>query len=447
MTHTIDRRTLLFGTAAASLRALFPGRTEASERRDERTQPTSGTGPVREFKLMSRKHYEDPFWDVQVDVLVTGPDGQRMRVPTFWAGGSIWRWRFWDRQPGTYRFKTIASDTGNSGLHGVAGEFQIEAYSGNNPLYRHGPLRVSVNRRYLEAADGTPFLWLGDTWWMGLTKRLAWPDEFQTLAADRRRKGFTLIQLVAGLYPDMDSFDPRGANEAGFPWEPGYQRINPTWWDLADRRIKYLADVGLMPCIVGCWGYYLKKIGMEKMQAHWRTIIARWGAFPVVWCLAGEGSMPWYLSKHKGEERAELEEGWTEMARYVRRIDPFHRLITIHPSRSSRDVVRDPSVLDFEMVQTGHGDYRSIPNTLKTVAAAYRREPTMPVVEAEVCYEGIMQSCRQDIQRFMFWSTLLNGCCGFTYGANGIWQVINRTSRSVRRRMAGLGATRRGRKR
>jgi len=423
MAHTIDRRTLLVGAAAAGLRSLLPGRASAEDASDEKNARHRHRGPVREFQLVSRKVYKDPFWDASVDVLVTGPGGRRFRVPAFWSGGSVWRWRFWDPQPGTYRYETIASDTTNRDLHGVAGEFRIDEDRGENPLFRRGPLKVSENRRYLEAADGTPFLWLGDTWWMGLTERLAWPDEFQRLAADRREKGFNVIQLVAGLYPDMDSFDPRGKNEAGYPWERGYQRIAPAWWDLAERRIEHLIGMGLVPCIVGCWGYYLKKIGMKKMQAHWRTIIARWGAWPVVWCLAGEGSMPWYLSERKDEERAELEAGWTEMARYVRRTDPFHRLITIHPSRSSRDVVRDPTVLDFEMLQTGHSDYRSIPNTLKTIAEAYRREPTMPVVEAEVCYEGIMHSCRQDIQRFMFWSALLNGCCGFTYGANGIWQV------------------------
>jgi len=95
----------------------------------------------------------------------------------------------------------------------------------------------------------------------------------------------------------------------------------------------------------------------------------------------------------------------------------------MHPSGAGRDVVTDPSVLDFDMLQTGHGDYRSIPRTVQQVVAAYEREPRMPVIESEVCYEGIMQSCRQDIQRFMFWTSILNGCCGFTYGANGIWQV------------------------
>jgi hypothetical protein len=133
--------------------------------------------------------------------------------------------------------------------------------------------------------------------------------------------------------------------------------------------------------------------------------------------------MPWYLSDRKSEERAELEEGWTVLARFVRQTDPFQRLITLHPSRSSRESLRDPAVLDFDMLQTGHSDFQSISRTLTQVTEAFQREPMMPVVEAEVCYEGIMEGCRQDIQRFMFWSTMLNGCCGFTYGANGIWQV------------------------
>ena len=36
----------------------------------------------------------------------------------------------------------------------------------------------------------------GDTWWMGLTQRLRWPEDFQSLAADRVRKGFSVVQIV-----------------------------------------------------------------------------------------------------------------------------------------------------------------------------------------------------------------------------------------------------------
>ena len=414
----ISRRGFLSAAAVAA----------AATARVGRGQPVNGPSENRmdrqilEHRLVSQKEYADPFWDTQVDVIVTGPAGALHRVPAFWSGGSQWRWRFPATVPGDYRFTTEATDRSNADLHGVEGGFQIADVADGRQIGQKS-LKVSANRRYLEHADGAPFFWLGDTWWMGLTKRLVWPAEFHALAANRLAKGFNVIQIVAGLYPDMPSFDQRGANEGGFPWQPDYARINPSWWEHADHRIGYLINVGLTPCIVGCWGYYLPMLGREKIERHWRYVIARWAAHPVVWCLAGEGSMPFYLSDRKEQEKAELEEGWTEMARYVRRTDPFDRPITIHPSRSGREVVRDGSVLDFDMLQTGHGDYRSIPSTLQQVAEAYTREPRMPVVQSEVCYEGIMQSCREDIQRFMFWSSILNGCCGFTYGANGIWQV------------------------
>ncbi len=71
----------------------------------------------------------------------------------------------------------------------------------------------------------------------GSVHRLHFPDEFKTLAADRVQKGFNVIQIVAGLYPDMPAFDQRGANEAGFPWTKDYRSIRPEYFDAADRRI------------------------------------------------------------------------------------------------------------------------------------------------------------------------------------------------------------------
>ena len=72
-------------------------------------------------------------------------------------------------------------------------------------------------------------------------------------------------------------------------------------------RIQHLADHGLAACIVGFWGYFFPRMGMDKVKKHWRYLVARWGAYPVVWCLAGEGTMPYYLSKTK-EQDAEVAE-------------------------------------------------------------------------------------------------------------------------------------------
>lgn len=378
---------------------------------------------VVEWPYHSGKTYSDPGNEVELEVLFTGPDGTEQRVPAFWAGEHTWRVRFAPRQVGVYHYQGLCSDEGNPDLHGVQGTLEVAPYEGDNPLFRHGSLRVAVNRRYLEHADGRPFFWLADTWWMGLCRRLRWPEDFRTLLADRVAKGFTVIQIVAGLYPDMPWPDQRGANEAGYPWEADFGQLNPAYFDMADLRLTALVDAGLVPCIVGCWGYFLTWMGEERMKKHWRNLVARWAAYPVVWCLAGEGSMPWYLSETPEEDSAAQKQGWTEVARYLHEIDPYQHPITIHPSTSARDTVGDDSVLDFDMLQTGHGDRQSIPSTVQLITQAYRHEPPMPVINGEVCYEGILEANREETQRFMFWACMLSGACGHAYGANGIWQV------------------------
>jgi hypothetical protein len=384
------------------------------------------SGAPTEWSYMSGKQYSDPFNQVDVDAMITLPSGQQERVPGFWAGGSTWRMRYAPPAPGLYRIRSVCSDTKNRDLHDRASILNVEPYAGQNVHYKWGVLKVADDGRHFQHADGTPFFWLGDTWWMGLCKRLSWPDGFETLAADRVQKGFTVVQIVAGLYPDMEPFDPRGANEAGFPWDADFSRINPSYFDTADVRIQYLADHGLAVCVVGFWGYFIPRMGMAKVKQHWRYLIARWGAYPVVWCLAGEGTMPYYLSKTKEQDAETQKHGLTELARYVRGTDPHHHLITIHPSNSARLCVDDPSVLDFDMLQTGHNDRQSVPNTIETVNRSLAASPKMPVLIGEVCYEGIAEASRQEVQRFMFWSALLGGTAGHTYGANGIWQLNNR---------------------
>lgn len=376
-----------------------------------------------EWSISSARTYADPFNEVELDFIFTQPTGRDWHVPAFWAGGLEWRVRFSPRTPGTWPYRTKCSDHDNTSLHGQEGLLRVEPCDGENRLLTHGPLRVNEKRRFLEHEDGTPFFWLGDTWWMGLCRRLHWPDEFQLLTADRVAKGFTVIQIVAGLYPDMPPYDERGSNEAGFPWESEYARINPAYFDMADLRVQWLVRSGLVPCLVGCWGYYLRWMGVKKLKQHWRYLIARYGAYPVVWCLAGEAVMPYYLSAEKEKDRDLQRKGWTEIAAYVRETDPYHHPVTVHPTDSARNQLEDPGLLDIEMLQTGHSGYASIPTTVSKLTAAVAEQPRMPSLIGEVNYEGILEGSRQEIQRFMFWASILSGAAGHTYGANGLWQL------------------------
>jgi hypothetical protein len=383
-----------------------------------------------EFTLTSKKVHADPFNDVQVNVLFTQPDHATKLVPAFWDGGNTWKVRYASPVLGVHQWKSLCSDSSDPGLHGIDGSVSVAPYRGTNVLFQHGPIRVAPDKRHFEHQDGKPFFWLGDTWWMGLCRRLHFPADVQTLAADRKQKGFNVIQLVAGLYPDMHPFDPRGANETGYPWETNYSRIRPEYFDAADQRLRYLIDQGFTPCIVGAWGYFLPWMGVEKTKQHWRELIARYGSWPVVWCTAGEANLPWYLAKGFPYDDRDLVHGWTEVTRYIRATDPFHRLLTIHPTGlgklNARWAIDDAALIDFDMLQTPHGQSDAVGPTIAAFQHAYQLLPAMPVLNGEASYEMLNGQIGSEWPRAMFWLCMINGAPGHTYGANGIWQVNRR---------------------
>ena len=391
-------------------------------------QHSASANVPTEWSLIAAQVYDDAFNDVEVDVVVTDPDGQEHTVPAFWAGAQTWRVRFASPTPGRYSWRSVCSVPEDAGLHGREGAFEVGPYEGHNPLFQRGPLRVAATDRSLEHADDTPFFWLADTWWFGLTARLAWPGSFQRLTADRVDKGFTVVQCIAGLFPDIEAFDGQSALEGGHQaWERDWARINPRYFDLADRRIEWLVLSGLTPCILACWGWYIHFLGVERMKRHWRYLVARYGAYPVVWTLCGEVTRPYDPADTATEEQREAyrqrtRAAWHEVASYIRAIDPYRRLLSAHPQNAARNDLSD-ELLDLDLLQTGHHDRSALPRTVQEVVRSYARQPVKPLINSEVAYEGIQEANRQEVQRLMFWVCLLSGACGHTYGATGIWQM------------------------
>ncbi|MHC1764001.1 MAG: DUF4038 domain-containing protein [Verrucomicrobiia bacterium] len=373
--------------------------------------PKTEANVVAEISFKAAHAHPRPFTDVVLDVVFTDPSDAQKTVPAFWAGGKQWKVRYSSRLVGIHRYRTQCSDTSDAGLHAVEGRVEITPYTGENPLYRDGPLQIARDHRHFEHADGTPFFWLGDTWWKCLCKRMTW-EGFQELTADRKAKGFSVIQIVCGPYPDEGVFEDRWENEGGKPYlNRDFTEVNPDYFEYADRRLKQLVDSGLVPAIVGGWGRGdcdgMKMAGVAGMKRHWRNLVARYGAYPTIWIIGGESGGP----------------EWTEVARYVQKIDPYHRPSTVHPFDSGRKQVTDETVINFDMLQTGHGDWEAARGAIPKLRAAYDKKPPMPVMIGEYCYEGHMQTAFQDVQRYVFWGSMLSSSAGLTYGAAGVWHA------------------------
>lgn len=384
---------------------------------------------VLEWSYTSTVSYSNPFRDVQVDVLVIAPGGKVSSIPAFWAGASVWKVRFSAQEPGKYTFRTRCSDENNPSLNDQTGSIRVIDYQGDNPLYTHGPLKISDIHRGLAHADGTPFLWLADSWWHGMTKRFRWPEDVQQLTADRKQKGFNVIQFAIGFPCDIAPFDWRGQNEAGDPWiDSTFSSINPAYFDHADLRIQHLVNEGFVPNILGAWGYYIKWMGVENLKAHWHYLIARYGAYPVVWTLSGETTLAYYsdLGEAWPYYRDLFRTQWSDVARYIKLTDPFNRLLTTHPGPGymvdKLPPIYDIDVLDFIMVQSGHGGFNDLDKATHQLAEHLRQFPGKPVLHGEVNFEGMRSGSWEDVQRFQFWSNMLMGAAGFSYGAEGIWQ-------------------------
>jgi hypothetical protein len=389
-------------------------------------------GCVSELVFDAKVESGDCFLDNEIDAVFTEPGGRQARIPAFWAGGGQWKVRYAPRTGGTHAFRIMIS-AGEATVAGeLTGTLDAATYSGANPLFKHGPVHLSENKRYFAHADGTPFFWLADSWWHGMTSRLTF-DGFKTLVADRKAKGFNVIQFAVANPCDIAPFDERGGSEAGHAWTKDFGTINPAYWDLTDQRISYLIEQGLMPSIVGSWGYYINFMDMEKMQKHWRYIVARYGAFPVAWTLCGESRLPWYPNIGKGDQGYQQTLKWADVGSYLAKNNPTGRLIGIHPGPplwfhdAAYEALPDYSFIDVYFGMGGHGgtnEYMEILRGLRTMDTWRKSNPGKVALIGELAWEGMMGgACGPYAQRIQFWGSVLRGSPGHCYGTDSLWQM------------------------
>lgn len=371
------------------------------------------------------RDYANPFLDLEVWATFTGPSGRVIRREAYWDGGRTWRVAFAPTETGTWRYALEAS--ADSGLDGASGVIEAVPYAGDLAIYRHGFLQVSQNGRYLEHADGTPFFWLGDTHWE-FAFRERWDESnhsemdsmFRGMIDRRAAQGYTVYQT--NLRSDFGS----GKEKYWTEDQEGRPLPNVEFYQQElDRRMAYLADAGLVNALGQAWaGSVAGEDGIEHQQRLARYIVARYGALPVVWTLAGE------VAGYNPAQRDELIAGWREVAREYERRDGYGTLQTAHYTneRPFADYYQDEDWFDFTLNQAGHGDYLITAADYIDYLALHGDKP---FIEGEALYEYCStleemgtRLCTDDMLRRVAYLSIQLGGCGYTYGAQGIWDVI-----------------------
>ncbi|MBE0653948.1 MAG: glycoside hydrolase family 140 protein [Bacteroidales bacterium] len=298
--------------------------------------------------------------------------------------------------------------------------------SGPSIDFTNGPLRVSENKRFLEHENGTPFFYLGDTSWE-LFHRLNREDAERYLE-NRREKGFTVIQAVA--LAELDGLnDPNPYGERPLI-ENDLSRPNEKYWKHIDWIIKKAEEKGLYIGLLPTWGdkVDLQSWGKgplvfnpENAYAYGKWIGNRYKDFKnIIWINGGD--------RDGGGSNTAI---WNALARGIKSSVPDH-LMTFHPwgGHSSSEWFHNEDWLDFNMMQTGHGE-RSYFAYKKLLERDYQSHPVKPTFDGEPRYEDHPVNWNpdilgwfddSDIRQALYWS-LFTGGFGFTYGCHPVWQM------------------------
>lgn len=385
---------------------------------------------VGELRFEALEELPNPHMDAEIWATFTGPQGESIRRPAFWDGGKTYGVRFAPTSIGKWNYRLEATPE-SLGLDGVTGELDCVAYTGELPLYQHGFLKLGPRGRYLAYRDNTPFFWLGDTHW-GFVTQERWDEsncsrytsQFRGIVDRRVEQGFTVYQC--NMHCAMgDSLSPVGGNTVYFTkgihgWKP----VLSTFQENMDKKMDYLADKGLLIALGLAWyPNILPQGAVDYYKMVARYVVARYGAHPVVWTLAGE------IAGYTAETRQACIDGWREVALEFEHLEEegYRTLQTCHYTneRPLANYYQEEEWHDFTLNQCGHADLIINQEVYRDHLTLY---PGKPFVEGESLYDGLVtiedlerREVNARMVRLAAYTAIQNGACGYTYGAQGCW--------------------------
>lgn len=370
-----------------------------------------------EIEINAQTKSLDPL-NVDFSATFSDPEAVRYEVPGFWDGGTTWKCRFTPTKPGTWTYRTTCTTAQLTDLDKHHGSIVVTTARSDNALFQHGGiLRVSDDKRYLTHTDGTPFFWLGDTWWHCPSDSMAFEGSskpgctstYKTLIDKRHSQGFTTIQMAFHRYAGK-------AVTAGSFMSPANSKFpDLAYWKNVDASMNYANQAGIVPIIGVTFLPSLDGSTIDEWISLWRYIIARYSANAVSWLVCGEYNQP------GGEEASRVPKALA-LGAFIKKTDPYHRAMSIHPwwYGGEKHQAWNQPWYDFIMIQGAHLEKGLKCPPTATYTSAWNYQPTKPVLEAECNYEGIRTITDNEV-RIAAYHAIQAGSFGYTYGAHGLW--------------------------
>ncbi len=378
-----------------------------------------------DITVTTNREYPNPFLDVDVFGVFTGPQGQTLKLLGFWDGEGTWVVRFAPTALGIWSYRIESTDADNGDFSG-SGTVECVPYTGELDIYKHGFLKVSADKDYLTYGDGTPFFWLGDTHWTFVTEERfdesncpKYDSQFKACADKRVQQKFNVYQCNF-RDGNVDGFFGRNIDMMQ-KTEQGYLPNLSIFKENVDKKMKYLADCGFVIAVGYAWGFDMERHEVERYQKFAKYTAARYGAYPVVWTLAGE--LPGYAGDLEQNTRL-----WKLVAEECEKWNGYENLQSVHLAcaRPFPKVYEKEPWFDFAMSQAGHGDEDMGQEMYAEFKEMYAGHP---VLESEATYEGATSGeyCSRIIDakmmRRLAYLIMQSGGCGYTYGCNGVWEL------------------------
>jgi hypothetical protein len=397
------------------------------------SQTAFKTWDVYEITLKSSRVAQNPYTSFIIDgkpALVTARftgiagfcSGKTITVSGFWDGNDVWKIRFAPPLSGTWQYETASSDRR---MNIKKGRLTVKDWTEEE--LKANPARrgfVVVNNegerkgRYFTYSDGTPFLWIADTWWDWTNRRIQL-ESFKKLVDTRAEQGYSIGQLF---------FAANGWGRESSLLDSSYQNPDLEQIHKVEKMIVYANSKGITMWIHPWWSRegINKSIGEENIIRWWRYVIHRLHAYNVIWVLAGEYNM----NNYGGFPLS----FWNDLGNLIKSEDPYERILGAHPTPpmweggvdapqwSTAEAIHNQKWADYNQSQTGHARWCNelIP---WIITNAYNKQPSKPVVVTEPWYEFIEGNPTAMDIRFAAWSSVMSGSAGHTYGGGHIWRA------------------------